>query len=42
MPANFTTLAHFSVSTAMSLPNSSGQSLPDLGIGEARVDLAIV
>ena len=25
MPANFTTLAHFSVSSAMSFPNSAGE-----------------
>ena len=31
MPANLTTLPHFSVSSAMNLPNSTG----DIGIGSA-------
>jgi hypothetical protein len=51
-PPNFTTLAHFSVSSAMRLPKSAGapaSTVPsrstsrafDLGIGEARIDLLV-
>ena len=46
------TLAHFSVSSAMSLPKSAGEPIKhraaqvgkpclDLGVGEARVDLLL-
>ena len=52
MPANLTTLPHFSVSSAMSLPKSAGEPGKhraaqvgeprlDLGIGEGRVDLLV-
>ena len=51
-PANFTTLAHFSVSSAISFPKSAGEPgsdratlvdepRPDHGIGEPGVDLAV-
>ena len=52
MPANFTTFAHFSVSSAINLPKSAGdpangtsrrvgKALPHLGIGKSGVDLSI-
>ena len=52
MFANLITLAHFSVSSAMSLPNSAGEPAKHraaqvgkprlhLGIGEAGVDLLV-
>src|SRR5215471_11450161 len=51
MPATLITLAHFAVSSAMSLPKSAGacehhpahvgEPLHDLGIGEARVGFPV-
>ena len=51
MPANLTTLPHFSVSSAMSLPKSAGEPKRGatqigktrlyLGIGKGRIDLLV-
>ena len=40
MPANFTTLAHFSVSSAMSFPKSAGE--PGIGVPPRSANLALI